>query len=147
MRAGGMLAFFARCAPALAAAVVAPWLMVPSVAHAADCANAATQMAMNACAAGDPRAADARLNATFNEVAGRLRGQDDAGHRLVAAERAWVRFRDAECAFDTNQVSGGSIAPMVLAECQTTMTKAREQRLRAYLDCREGDLACPLPPK
>jgi hypothetical protein len=36
---------------------------------------------------------------------------------------------------------------MVLAECQTTMTKAREQRLRAYLDCREGDLACPLPPK
>jgi uncharacterized protein YecT (DUF1311 family) len=118
-----------------------------TVAHAANCSGAVTQMDMNACAAAEFQAADARLNATYQEVAGRLRGQEDPVRRLAAAERAWVRFRDAECEFETNQVSGGSIAPMVLAECRTELTRRREGELRGFLNCREGDVACPLPPK
>jgi uncharacterized protein YecT (DUF1311 family) len=134
MHPGKMLAFVAL-------------VVAPAGARAADCAHASTQMAMNACAAAEFQAADARLNATFNAVAARLRDNAEAGRLLVAAERAWLKFRDAECAFAGNQVSGGSIAPMLLARCQTALTRTREQQLRAYLDCREGDLSCPLPPK
>ncbi len=119
---------------------------MPWTSQAQNCANAETQMAMNACAASDFHAADARLNATYNEVMTRVRGLDDARKLLVTSELAWVRFRDAECAFATNQVSGGSIRPMIQSSCETDLTKQRTRQLRAYLDCREGDLSCPLPP-
>lgn len=34
---------------------------------------------------------------------------------LVAAERAWITYRDAECAYQVKAVEGGSMAPLVHA--------------------------------
>ncbi len=42
-------------------------------------------------------------------------------------------------------VQGGSIQPMIASMCQTELTKARTEALRRYLDCKEGDLSCPVP--
>lgn len=122
-------------------------LMSRTMANAASCAAANTQMEMNDCAAADLRAADTRLNTTYNEVTARLRGLDQSRRLLVASENAWIQFRDAECEFATNQSNGGSAHPMVLAECKAAVTKDRIKQLRGYLDCQEGDLSCPLPPK
>ena len=118
-----------------------------TAAHAADCANAATQMAMNACAGEDFQAADARLNEVYRDVAGRLRGEDAQRARLAAAETAWIKFRDTECDFATGLFEGGSILPTLVSQCQAKLTTERTKQLQAYLRCREGDLGCPVPPR
>lgn len=42
-------------------------------------------------------------------------------------------------------VQGGSIPPMIASMCQTDLTKARTEPLHRYLDCKEGDMSCPVP--
>jgi len=117
------------------------------VARAADCSNTATQMDMNACAAADFQAADGQLNAAYKDIMSRLRGQEDVRKQLVASEQAWIRFRDAECSFVANTVTGGSIYSIIVTGCRTTLTMDRLKQFRGYLGCKEGDLSCPLPPR
>jgi uncharacterized protein YecT (DUF1311 family) len=124
-------------------AVVA-WLPVGD-AQAADCGDAATQMAMNQCAAGRLAAADAALNAAYGQVIGRLRGTD--GEKLLrGAQRAWLGFRDQHCAFMASGVAGGSIEPFIRDGCMQELTEARTQQLDLLLHCEEGDLSCSVPP-
>jgi uncharacterized protein YecT (DUF1311 family) len=101
------------------------------------------QTALNECAAADFRAADARLNAAYRAITRRLT-DDPARRSLVEAQRAWIRFRDAECEFDTKGYEGGSIRPMLFSECQERVTEQRTADLNAYLSCnRDG---CAVPP-
>ena len=67
---------------------------------------------------------DAKLNVLYKKV---LAGQeDDEGRKkLIAAERAWVAFRDAEAAYQADPNRGGSIYPMVYATVETNLTKQR----------------------
>ena len=89
---------------------------------------------------------DAELNAAYREIIGRLAGDPEARQRLVAAQRAWIAFRDAECAFATASSADGSIYPTCCTRpaCDG-LTGARLAQLHAYLNCQEGDLACPVP--
>jgi len=91
------------------------------------------------------RKADQALNHTFREIENRL--SDDAGAkaRLVSAQRAWIAFRDAECTFQSSGDDGGTAAPMAIAACRTALTTDRTEQLKAYLNCAEGDLTCPVP--
>lgn len=115
-------------------------------AFAADCSTAADQATMNKCAAAAFKAADSTLNRDYKAITARL-GDDAAGKKaLVKAQRAWLAYRDAECAFQTNAVAGGSIAPMIQSDCMTALTQARVADFKGYLSCPEGDLSCPLPP-
>jgi uncharacterized protein YecT (DUF1311 family) len=93
----------------------------------------------------DLKKADQALNQTFKKIQKRL--DDDAGGkaRLVKAQRAWIAFRDAECTFQSSGDDGGSAAPMVAAGCRADLTNDRTKQLKAYLNCQEGDLACPVP--
>src|SRR5690606_26589281 len=94
-------------------------------ARAADCADAKDQATMNECAARSFKASDARLNTLYREIEQRLGTDADARHRLVAAQRAWVSFRDAECGFSASAVEGGSAYPMIYAMCRDDLTTAR----------------------
>ncbi len=73
--------------------------------RAQDCAKATTQAAMNICAVQSRAAADDALNAAYGALvkepamAGRL-------DKLRAAERSWVAYRDAECAFEGVGIRG-----------------------------------------
>lgn len=107
------------------------------------CANVTTQAQMNECAAADFKKADADLNAAYKKAQARLEGQDDQKKRLQTAQRAWIAFRDAECAFAGGQ--GGSVSPMNDMMCQTRLTEVRSADLTKYLECPEGDITCPLP--
>lgn len=112
-----------------------------------DCTVLSTQGAMNDCAAKNYKAADAALGVTYKAVVARLAGDADALKLLKESERAWIAFRDAECTFASSSVSGGSIYPMINAECLQAQTEARTATLKSYLSCEEGDLSCPLPPQ
>ena len=64
---------------------------------------------------------------------------------LRNAERAWIKYRDSECKFETLGASGGTAYPVVAVICLTIKIRARTQELQEVLDSckREGDLGCP----
>ena len=68
------------------------------------------------------------------------------GRALVAAQKAWLVFRDVQCEFEASGSVGGSVHPMIVAQCRAKLTKARTATLREMLSCQEGDLGCPVPP-
>lgn len=109
------------------------------------CDQASTQTDMSLCADQAYRKSDADLNAAYRDVMARLVDNKDATTRLQAAQKAWLFFRDAECAFSSAGVTGGSAYPMVLSMCLDKLTQARTKELRAYLKCEEGDMSCPVP--
>lgn len=98
-------------------------------------------LAVAPAAAASFKKADAALNATYSQLMDELSGA--AGQRLRTAQRAWLAFRDAECGFQGSAVQGGSAQSMVVSQCLATLTEQRVKQLRFYLNCPEGDLACP----
>jgi uncharacterized protein YecT (DUF1311 family) len=109
------------------------------------CGNDANQAELNVCAGEALAKADGELNALYKEVARRLQDEPMASKLLVAAEKAWIAFRDAECAFRTWASADGSIHPMLAMQCREDLTRKRLDALKAYLACEEGDLSCPVP--
>lgn len=109
------------------------------------CDQASTQTDMNLCADQAYRKSDADLNAAYKAVMARLKDSKDAATKMQAAQKAWLFFRDAECAFSSGGVTGGSAYPMVLSMCLDKLTQTRTKELRAYLKCEEGDMSCPVP--
>ncbi|AFY18742.1 MULTISPECIES: lysozyme inhibitor LprI family protein [Pseudomonas] len=120
-------------------------LLFTSMAVAVDCDNASDQATMNQCAAQQNAAADKELNALYQQITSRFKGNPDNKKLLVGAQRAWVAFRDAECKFSASGVEGGSVYPLIYSNCTTELTKARVQTFKNYLKCQEGDMSCPVP--
>ena len=89
-----------------------------------------TTPAINACAAAEFDAADAELNRYYRAALDRLRsGKEDAtATQLVDAQRAWIRYRDAECDSVYSYWSGGTIRTLMGITCKTRLT-----RLRTYM--------------
>lgn len=129
---------------ALIPMVLAP--LAPSFVSADECTDAAAdQRTMDDCAEKAYRAADAELNTLYRQIERRLASDADTMKLLVATQRAWVGFRDAECRFAASGVSGGSAYPAIFAGCATGLTKKRIGDFRAFLTCAEGDMSCPAP--
>ncbi|UCI08623.1 lysozyme inhibitor LprI family protein [Mesorhizobium sp. B1-1-8] len=116
-------------------------LAIAPAAWAEDCdRNDDSQSMMNICADADFQAADARLNAAYKELVGR---NDVKSNKLLqTAQRAWIAFRDAECAYSTAGSEGGSIHPMELSQCLTELTNARTKQLTSGPNCQQGDASC-----
>ena len=113
----------------LAAALV----LVHALTRAADrCDSPQTQAEMNVCAAAEFRRADAQMNAVYRKLTATLA----AGRRgkLQTAQRAWLVFRDAHCAFEASAFEGGTMRPMEYSACATNVTKERIGHLRQALD-------------
>jgi uncharacterized protein YecT (DUF1311 family) len=102
-----------------------------------DCSNLEklNNMELNQCTGRALEVADRDLNGVYGELAGTM----DAADRklLVAAERAWIAWRDSECEFEAQGVSGydrtGSGYGLEVGRCRLGLTKARVEQLRAYL--------------
>ena len=72
---------------------------------------------------------DARLNENYKRLMSKV--SDDRKKQLLEAQRAWIRFRDANCSF---YAEGGSIAQVAVNDCilVTTVDRANElKRLTA----------------
>jgi uncharacterized protein YecT (DUF1311 family) len=111
---------------------------------AGECADQ-SQSGLNACALADYDKADAALNRSYREIVSRLKDDPATVKLLATAEKAWIGYRDAECAFAGSSNLGGTIYPMEVSMCLEAMTKKRTAELGAYLKCGEGDLGCPVP--
>ena len=95
---------------------------------AACLAAARTQADLDTCVAAEASEAEARLNSAYRAASCHLHGEDRA--RLRSAERAWVRFRDAECAFLSS--GGDSVAPMDRASCRADLADKRADDLDSW---------------
>ncbi len=80
-----------------------------------------TQMEMNECAGQDFEAADKRLNRAYKKL--------EKSSELIAAEKAWIAFRDAECMYQAKPYEGGSIQPTIYAGCLQSLTEDRIKQL------------------
>ena len=119
-------------------------LSCPAPAFSQECdPSDESQMGMNICADAAYQAEDAKLNKAYGEIVKRLSDDADGKKLLQTAQRAWIAFRDSECAFSAEDSEGGSIYPMLVSECLAQLTADRTRQLNGYLDCQEGDLSCP----
>ncbi|MHA3916679.1 lysozyme inhibitor LprI family protein [Halovulum sp. GXIMD14793] len=99
---------------------------------------------MAACVQFEANAWDARLNAVWGETMKLAKRDDarDAGYgfktdragALLKAQRAWIEFRDGECAFARDQFGGGSMGIPSAAACRLQMTAERAIDIEAKRD-------------
>ena len=110
-----------RCENKLIATVLflALLTIIPNRASAACRGN--TQIELNVCTMNEFKSADRELNAYYTKLA--------KTNELVASQTAWNGYREAECAYQAKFVEGGSMAPMVLSQCLTELTKQRLKQL------------------
>jgi len=115
-------------------------VLVPSLAQADECSKARTQAEMNICAGHELEQANATINNLYKETMAKY---DAEGQELLRkSERTWIAFRDAECDFRTSGSKGGSIWPLVRAQCLTELTRARIKQLEQATNCQAGDMSC-----
>lgn len=66
-------------------------------------------------------AADAILNARYKDITKQLKkdGDTETQKRLVAAQRAWIAFRDSECQLQGTSMLGGTGENVIITGCLT----------------------------
>lgn len=85
--------------------------------------------ALKDCAAREQTARDGALNRAYQAA---LKGAGaDVRPKLREAERAWVAFRDAECAYRLTSEGGGQEAALVWSDCRLGLTAARTSQLQS----------------
>jgi uncharacterized protein YecT (DUF1311 family) len=89
------------------------------------CGDQPNTLATVDCVSAKTKVWDQRLNRAYQSLAQRI----DAGQRepLKAAQRLWIRYRDANCRFYGSQE--GSIREIQAAECLRAMTQDRALEL------------------
>lgn len=114
-----------------------------------DCIDPQSQMEMTYCAGVDYDKADADLNAIWPAVVAAAKSNDeyvadmarDRGvpttlEALRTAQRAWIKFRDAQCEYEAYEVFGGTAQPMVGSMCLARLTRQRIEVLSHALESR-----------
>jgi len=110
-----------------------------------DCDNQRYQVEMNHCAGKAYEVADATLNAQWKLTAAEMRTRDKMIDRrydsqpkhydtLLAAQRAWLTYRDQQCLVESFAARGGSMAPMLHSGCMERLTEARTAELKALVE-------------
>ncbi|MEM8869902.1 MAG: lysozyme inhibitor LprI family protein [Pseudomonadota bacterium] len=107
--------------------------------------NMGTTLGMMTCAQHETQAWDVLLNAEYAEALAWAKGMDaqDQQHfpefakraeSLLAAQRAWIAFRDAECGLAYAVWGAGSMRTLAGTACHADMTAERTLALRALRD-------------
>ena len=103
-----------------------------------DCKDPQTQTDMNICAGRTYEAADAEMARQYRLLASRMKQTDTAGPEYFAAllesQRAWLKFRDAQCKFEGYLVKGGTAEPLMISRCSEELTKKRTEDLKSLLE-------------
>ncbi len=96
-----------------------------------DACDSGVMRSMKLCASYRWTAQDIRLNAVYK----RLREQTDKADAvsLVNAQRAWLAYRDAECAFEGSAGAGGGTEEgLYVLSCKEDLTRQQADRLAAF---------------
>jgi len=114
------------------------------------CADAKTQLATNECFGKLFESSDAQLNAAYNHIVNSMKKtlstslqkndqsavtyNQTAMNKLLAAQRAWLTYRDANCDSIKFQYEGGSIQPTIWSQCMNETTQQRITTLTTAYD-------------
>jgi uncharacterized protein YecT (DUF1311 family) len=114
------------------------------------CPDAKSQLDLNECYGKLYQSADTQLNATYNNIVGFMKKNllvaqhgnnatlvthnEASLSKLLAAQRAWLAYRDASCDSVKFQYDGGSIEPMIWSQCMADTTQQRITTLRNAYD-------------
>lgn len=134
---GSVTALAKLCQENLARAFMMTVLMAVCVAvngapvQAGDvCADPQTQTDMNICAGKAFQEADLALNEIYQKA---LKLLQESGPEKVEdfkqIQRAWVEFRDLNCAYAADVYEGGSMAPLVRSMCMEKLTQQRIEQI------------------
>ena len=121
-----------RLAPVLIAAVLAAALPVRAQ-HMNEkdspCAGVVVTSDLVQCLIKAGEVADAKLNTAYKGIRGKLAGTELK--QLVATQRLWIQYRDANCAAERELYGGGTGGPPTFLACIEAMTRARTKELLA----------------
>ena len=93
-----------------------------------DKADGVTQN-MVECIDAETKRQDARLNKAYKALVADL--NPERKKQLLEAQRAWLKFRDTNCAFYFDP-EGGTIARVQAVDCMMTMTASRAKELENF---------------
>lgn len=113
------------------------WVVVCGVclAGAVTPVQAQSQSEMNRESWVDFTKADAVLNKVYQEVLATLEEADKK--QFVAAQRAWLAYRDAQAAYEADlEARGGSMRPLIYNGACTRLTEARVKEMKQALSRR-----------
>ena len=122
--------------------MIAALLLLAAAEPALDCTrDDLPQMGMNMCAYRDFERADAAMNAQWRLTMAEMKEADRTIDRsydrqpthaatLLAAQRAWLTYRDQHCLGESFTARGGSMAPMLVSGCKASLTEARTKQLK-----------------
>ena len=114
-------------------------LAAGQAAHDPRCDSAVTPE-VNACFGARWKRADAAMNVAYRMAMAKMKAQDahpqpDAttgpsyAAALLASQRAWLAFRDAECLSESYRYRGGTMVEMANLGCRATLTQTRTKQL------------------
>jgi uncharacterized protein YecT (DUF1311 family) len=61
-------------------------------------------------------------------------GDAKAKELLEKSQAAWLAYRDSECRLEGDATRGGSLQPVLAAECEVRLTRQRIRDLTDHLD-------------
>lgn len=102
----------------------------PAAAQTSACTDPQDQSTMNRCAYESWERVDRTLNQTYQSTIARLNPAQQ--RQLVAAQQAWIMFRDRHCTFAAGNFEGGSMQPLIEWSCKESTTQERLNDLQAY---------------
>ena len=104
----------------------------PVAAQEHPCDGAETQIDLNECSYVAWEEADVELNEAYAAAMGVVEPYGEPAQEAFRdAQRAWIAFRDADCAAEAALWEGGSAEPMILYGCLETVTLQRTDDLWA----------------
>jgi uncharacterized protein YecT (DUF1311 family) len=102
-----------------------------AIAQLVNCSTAETTVELKYCSQQSYKAADKQLNQIYQQVISTTRGQQK--QLLIAAEQAWIDFRDNNCNFETFLSRNGTGYEIFRNGCLERLTKQRTKELQNYL--------------
>ena len=110
-----------------------------------NCDEPIAQQELNYCAHQDYLAADADLNAQWGITSAEMKERDKGGwgeedgrpgyfETLLEGQRAWLKYRDAQCTSEGYWARGGSMEHMLRSYCLARLTKLRTAELRELVE-------------
>jgi uncharacterized protein YecT (DUF1311 family) len=106
-------------------------LLCSASSFALDCDNAVTTPDLNECAAREQKQAEVKLNQVYQRVLKTI-SSPKVRTQFVAAQRAWVKFREADCKAVYEQHADGTIRTVMYLGCMQNRAQTRIKELEMF---------------
>ncbi|MDT1011686.1 lysozyme inhibitor LprI family protein [Plesiomonas shigelloides] len=148
LRAVARRSVFTRARAWLTASLLLAGMAMMPVAHGAsatasapeqDCGNAANTLEINACLQKQQEQTEAQLNQVYREVLAQISAESaqpdspaQMKQQFIAAQRAWISFREKDCQAVYTFWSQGTIRNAMYLGCMRSRAEQRIKELQEY---------------